>query len=127
MSAFKRLAVASSDRMISFYDLAGTSKTKRLYSRIENLLGVPQCLEYKSWTEAGSMKAAAKAKQDENTDDNIDENSLPTLETLLVGDDLGFIHKYDFKDPLWHYCFYKDYTKLEVREDMENEDQGDSH
>jgi hypothetical protein len=41
MSAFKRLAVASSDRMISFYDLAGTSKTKKLYSRIENLLGVP--------------------------------------------------------------------------------------
>jgi hypothetical protein len=41
MSAFKRLAVASSDRMISFYDLAGTSKTKRLYSRVENLLGVP--------------------------------------------------------------------------------------
>jgi hypothetical protein len=73
------------------------------------------------------MKAAAKTKQDENSEDNIDESNLPTLETLLVGDDLGFIHKYDFKDPSWHYCFYKDFTKLEVREDMENEDQSEAH
>ena len=50
MTASKRLAVATSDRMVSFYDMAGSSKmTQTLASRIENLLGMPQCLEYVEW------------------------------------------------------------------------------
>ena len=50
MTASKRLAVATSDRMVSFYDMAGSSKmTQSQCSRIENLLGMPQCLEYVEW------------------------------------------------------------------------------
>jgi hypothetical protein len=64
MSAFKRLAVASSDRMISFYELSGASKTKKLVSRIENLLGVPQCLEYVDHYKASSMKAGKSKNMD---------------------------------------------------------------
>jgi hypothetical protein len=36
--------------MISFYDLTGNSRTKKLCSRIEDLLGMPQCMEYVDWT-----------------------------------------------------------------------------
>jgi len=36
------------------------------------------------------------------------------VETLLVGDDLGFIHMYNFYDVNWHYCFYKDFRRLKL-------------
>jgi len=48
MSHSKRLAVATTDRMISFYALDGSSKknTEPPKSRIEDLPAVPLCLEY---------------------------------------------------------------------------------
>ena len=33
-----------------------------------------------------------------------------------MGDDLGFIHMYNMTDLNWHYCFYKDYSKMEVKD-----------
>ena len=47
MSHCKRLAVATTDRMISFYALDGsTKKAEPPKSRIEDLPAVPLCLEY---------------------------------------------------------------------------------
>ncbi len=54
-------------------------------SRIENLVGVPLCLEYYAWP----------------------KNKDGRYETLLVGDDLGICHLYNFTEPEWHYCEYK--------------------
>lgn len=39
-----------------------------------------------------------------------------------MGDDLGFIHMYNFYDLNWHYCFYKDYSQLELRDPDEELD-----
>jgi hypothetical protein len=60
MTASKRLAVATSDRMISFYDLqgSGSKMQKPLNSRIENLVGMPKCMEYVEC--AGASLAAKK-------------------------------------------------------------------
>ena len=48
MSHSKKLAVATSDRMISFYGLDGSTRknTEPPKSRIEDLPAVPLCMEY---------------------------------------------------------------------------------
>lgn len=70
--------------MISFYDLNQTNYYTPI-SRIENLVGVPLCLEYYPWP----------------------KNKDGRYETLLVGDDLGICHLYNLTEAEWHYCEYK--------------------
>ena len=84
MTLSKRLVAASANRMISFYDLNQTNYYTPV-SRIENLVGVPLCLEYYPWP----------------------KNKDGRYETLLVGDDLGICHLYNFTEFEWHYCEYK--------------------
>lgn len=86
MTASKKLVAASANRMISFYDLTSTNY-QQPFSRIEGLVGIPLCMEYYAWD----------AKKSEGG----------KLETLLVGDDLGICHKYDFTKTDWHWCQYK--------------------
>ena len=85
MSHSKHLAVATTDRMISFYSLDGSTKknTEPPKSRIEDLPAVPLCLEYVKHNNVGleSKKNSEEKKP---------------LETLLWGDDLGIITKYEF-------------------------------
>jgi hypothetical protein len=51
MSYSKRLAAASADRKISFYEIINGQKfSLTTCSRIENLLAIPLCLEYHRWT-----------------------------------------------------------------------------
>jgi len=78
--------VATSDRMISFYGLDGSSKksTEPPKSRIEDLPAVPMCLEY-----VKHSYQSHEAKKNSN-------ESKP-LETLLWGDDLGIITMYNFE------------------------------
>ena len=54
-------------------------------SRIENLVGVPLCIEYYMWP----------------------KNKEKKRETLILGDDLGICHMYNFTMENWHYCEYK--------------------
>jgi len=113
MTASKRLAVATSDRMITFYDMANikaNQKTQKMASRIENLLGMPHCMEYVAWPE---IPGQSNKPRDENAKDGAPKHKV---ETLLMGDDLGFIHMYNMTDLNWHYCFYKDYSKMEVKD-----------
>lgn len=77
---------------ISFYDLSKTDYNKPV-SRIENLVGIPLCLEYYRWPK---------------------NNNEDRLETLLVGDDLGIIHMYNFTSLDWHFCEYKQGSKHTV-------------
>lgn len=89
MTLSKRLVAASANRMISFYDL-NENKNKspdKIFptSRIEDLTGIPLCLEYHAYKKESSDK----------------------LETLLMGDDLGVMHKYDIVSEDWHTCEYK--------------------
>ena len=93
MSASKRLAVATTDRMISFYGLDGSSRknTEPPKSRIEDLPAVPLCLEYYKHNQAGMD---AKKNSDERK----------PIETLLWGDDLGIITMYKFYETNWHIC-----------------------
>lgn len=84
MTQSKRLVAASANRMISFYDLNQTNYYTPV-SRIENLVGVPLCLEYYAWP----------------------KNKDARLESLLVGDDLGICHLYNFTSTDWHYCEFK--------------------
>ncbi len=69
---------------ISFYDLNQTNYNVPV-SRIENLVGIPLCIEYYMWP----------------------KNKENKLETLLLGDDLGICHMYNFTRFDWHYCEYK--------------------
>ena len=48
MTRSKKLACASADRMITFYDLTQVKQNQSAipHSRIENLLGVPHCMDY---------------------------------------------------------------------------------
>ena len=98
MSHSKRLAVATTDRMISFYALDGSTKknTEPPKSRIEDLPAVPLCLEYYKHPNVGL-----------DVKKNPDEQK--PLETLLWGDDLGIITMYDFIETNWHICQYKAY------------------
>ena len=82
----KRLVAASANRMISFYDLSSTNYNVPT-SRIEGLVGIPLCMEYYKWPE--------------------NNNKDGKKETLLVGDDLGIIHMYNFTHPDWHTCQYR--------------------
>ena len=98
MSHTKRLAVATTDRMITFYTLDGQTKknTQEPYSRIEDLPAVPLCLEY--YYHSNTHRAAKK-----------DSDESKPIETLLWGDDLGIITKYDFMETNWHICQYRPY------------------
>ena len=100
MSHSKRLAVATTDRMISFYGLDGSTKknTEPPKSRIEDLPAVPLCLEYVKHSHQGMD---AKKAGDEKK----------PLETLLWGDDLGIITMYNFTDINWHICKFKAFKK----------------
>jgi hypothetical protein len=84
MKFSSRLVAATANRMISFYDLDSTNFNTPV-SRIENLEGIPLCLEYYKWF----------------------ENNDGKLETLLVGDDLGICHMYNITSADWHYCEFK--------------------
>ena len=84
MTQSKRLVAASANRMISFYDLNQTNYHTPV-SRIENLVGVPLCIEYYAWP----------------------KNKDARLETILVGDDLGICHMYNITTPDWHFCEFK--------------------
>ena len=48
MTKSKYLVAASANRMISFYDLGATNNEKPC-SRIEDLVGIPLCMEYYRW------------------------------------------------------------------------------
>ena len=100
MTHSKRLAVATTDRMISFYALDGSTKknTEPPKSRIEDLPAVPLCLEY---IKHNTMGMDSKKSSDEKK----------PLETLIWGDDLGIITMYDFTETNWHICQYKHYAK----------------
>jgi hypothetical protein len=43
------------------------------------------------------------------------------VERLLIGDDLGFMHMYNFYSTDWHICYYKDMSKLEVQMNLDDE------
>jgi WD40 repeat protein len=88
MTFTKRLAAASANRMISFYDIEGTNYNVPV-SRIEGLVGIPLCMEYYPWR----------------------KNNDGKYETLLVGDDLGICHMWNFTQADWHTCQYKMGTK----------------
>ena len=93
MSLSKHLAVATSDRMISFYALDGSSKKSSVPPkyRIEDLPAVPMCLEYVKHNYDSS-----EAKKN--------SNDRKPVESLLWGDDLGIITMYKFYDINWHIC-----------------------
>ena len=78
------ISIFISINRISFYDLNQTNYYTPI-SRIENLVGVPLCLEYYAWP----------------------KNKEAKIESLLVGDDLGICHLYNFTASDWHYCEYK--------------------
>jgi len=82
MTKSEYLVAASANRMISFYDMKATNNDKPC-SRIEDLVGIPLCMEYYRWPSH-----------------NIKDGKL---ETLLVGDDLGICHMYNFKKD-FHTC-----------------------
>jgi len=88
MTFTKRLVAASANRMISFYDLESTNYNVPV-SRFEGLVGIPLCMEYYKWS----------------------KNNDGKCETLLVGDDLGICHMWNFTSPEWHSCQYKMGTK----------------
>ena len=94
MTYSKKLVVATTNRMISFYEINPNNRQNtKVYSRFENLVAVPLCMEYYRWP------------QNSETNKNTPQEKY---ETLLVGDDLGIIHKYDF-DKFWHHCEFKNY------------------
>lgn len=80
MTKSKRLVAACADRTLKFYDLVLTNVNLPV-SEIGGLDGLPLCMDYFLKTKQG-------------------------LETLVVGDDLGICHMYDFK-PDWHSCEWK--------------------
>jgi hypothetical protein len=102
MKHSKRLVAASADRKISFYEVTNGQKfSTQTISKIENLDAIPLCLEYHQWTTNSYVTVNdSDDKKDEKT-----QNKLK-LETLLVGDDLGMVVKYDFTETDWHYCYY---------------------
>jgi len=71
---------------------------------------MPHCMEYVQWPEVPGM---SNKKRGDNEKDDAPKHKV---ETLLMGDDLGFIHMYNMTDVNWHYCFYKDYAKMEVKD-----------
>ena len=70
-------------------------------SKIENMLAIPLCLEYYRWTTTSYI--------DDDDDEPLKHDQKQPqrkLETLLVGDDLGILHKYDFTSENWHWCHF---------------------
>lgn len=105
MTRSKKLACASADRMITFYDLTqGKQHQGTPYSRIENLVGVPHCMDYFDWSTKNTPGESSKKK---------DTKDVEVLETLLVGDDLGIIHRYNFTSNDWHFCEGRNWHYLE--------------
>jgi len=105
MTYSRRLVVASADRKISFYELTNGQKfSTTTCSKIENLLAIPLCLEYFRWTTTSYIDDDIVI--DVKNKDDKKENSRKKTETLLVGDDLGIITKYDFTQIDWHYCHF---------------------
>ena len=105
MSFSKKLVVATTNRMISFYEIGPNNRQNtKIFSRFENLVAVPLCLEYYRWP---NNPETNKNQQQEK------------FETLLVGDDLGIIHKYDF-EKFWHHCEFKAYGFDRVDESFYN-------
>ena len=98
MTLSRRLVAGSANRQISFYDLNSTNYSVPT-SRIEDLVAIPTCLEYFRWP------AKTEGK----------------LETILVGDSLGNIHKYDFKSLDWHTCTYNPGKFLQKNQCHKNE------
>ena len=74
MTRSKRLVCGAANRQITFYDLTSTNYFVPT-STIKDLVALPTCMEYYRWPEKTEGK----------------------IETLLVGDSLGNVHKYDFK------------------------------
>lgn len=77
----ERLVVASANRTVSFFDLNQSNITNPV-SKISDMDGVPLCLDYFSKT--GESRK----------------------EVLIIGDDLGIIHLYNF-EPGWHICDWR--------------------
>lgn len=80
MTKSQILVVACADRSLKFYDISLTNVNTPV-SIISELDGLPLCMDYFLKPKLG-------------------------LETLVVGDDLGICHMYDFK-PDWHSCEWK--------------------
>lgn len=94
MTLSKKLVIATMNRMISFYEINSSNRQNIVpYSRLENLVAVPLCLEYYRWPQTSETNK--NAQQDKK-------------ETILVGDDLGIIHMYNFEKE-WHHCQFKNY------------------
>lgn len=93
------LVAGTANRRISFYKLKGASSgaaKNTPFSRFEDLIGIPLCLEYHKWP----------------------KNNDGKYETLLVGNELGLCTMYDFHHPDWHHCVYKvDVADLQKEED----------
>lgn len=111
MSYSRRLVVATADRKISFYEITNGQKfSVNTVSKIENLLAIPLCLEYYRWEQPSYIDEDQLAQcqtREKNGDKKENEKeSREKKETLLVGDDLGTITKYDFTEKDWHYCHY---------------------
>lgn len=102
MKHSKRLVAASADRKISFFEVTNGQKfSTQTISKIENLDAIPLCLEYHQWT----TNSYVTVNDSDDKKDEKNQNKLK-LETLLVGDDLGMVVKYDFTETDWHYCYY---------------------
>jgi len=97
MTKSQVLVAACADRTIKFYDINLTNVNMPV-SVISELDGLPLCMDY-----------FIKSKQG--------------METLVVGDDLGICHMYDFK-PDWHSCewrmWIKDDTCCHIKEIKES-------
>lgn len=106
MTLSKRLVAASANRMISFYDISNKNLSPTPTSRIEGLVGIPLCMDYHRYV----------------------GNYDGKREVLLMGDDLGICHLYNFTQDDWHTCEYKQGTsdpntchKAKIEEDYEKE------
>ena len=104
MTHSKRLVAASADRKISFYEVNNGQKfSTQTCSKIENLVAIPLCLEYHKWNTTSFIDDDIVV-EDKGKDEK--QSGRQKLETLLVGDDLGIITKYDFTQTDWHYCHF---------------------
>jgi len=107
MTKSKRLVAASADRQISFYEITNGQKfSTKTISKIENLLAVPLCLEYHPWTTSSFIDDDQFTEPTGGDKESKGPVSRQKVETLLVGDDLGIITKYDFTAVDWHHCHY---------------------
>ena len=60
MTLSKKLVIATTNRMISFYEInTNNRQNMRPYSRFENLVAVPLCLEYYRWPKTSETNKSA--------------------------------------------------------------------